>query len=92
MGLDQFADHDVMVAPLDDSGHLAFDRARRIAQDRRASRALAIGLAAELASNGVASLADSRESIALRPLGGKEAGYSRIKSGHDKEGKCEGES
>src|ERR1700733_11724866 len=49
MGLDHLADHDVMVALLDDAGDLTLDRARRIDQERRAGRALAVGLSADLA-------------------------------------------
>ena len=49
MGLDHLADDDVMIALLDDRGHAAFDRARRIDEDRRTGRALAVSLAAQLA-------------------------------------------
>src|SRR5690348_3684052 len=49
MGVDHFADHDVMVALLDDRGDAAFDRARRLGENWRAGRALAVRLATELA-------------------------------------------
>src|SRR5262245_58575290 len=45
MRLNHLADHDVMVALLDDAGDAALDGARRVDQQRRARRALAIGLA-----------------------------------------------
>src|SRR5262249_52715547 len=49
MRLDHLADHDVMVALLDDAGDAALHGARCLDQQRRAGRALAIGLPAQLA-------------------------------------------
>src|SRR5262249_60878426 len=49
MRLDHFADHDVMVALLDDAGDAALHGARRVDQERHARRALAIGLPENLA-------------------------------------------
>jgi hypothetical protein len=47
--LDDLADANVMVAPLDNAGDPALDRRRRGVEDRGCGRALADGLAAELA-------------------------------------------
>src|SRR5215469_13166723 len=49
MGLDHFADDDVVVALLDHSGDLALNRAGRVDEDWRAGCTLAVGLAAQLA-------------------------------------------
>src|SRR5215468_4124176 len=49
MSLDHLADHDVMVALLDDAGDAALHGARRVDQQRRARRALAIRLSGNLA-------------------------------------------
>ena len=47
---DDFADDDVMVAPLDDVDHFALDMRRNAFENRRAVRTLAIGLAVYLAA------------------------------------------
>src|SRR5204863_3268766 len=49
MRLGDFADHDMMIALLDDAGDLALDRGQRRVEDRRAVAALVDRLAAQLA-------------------------------------------
>ena len=49
MRLGHLGDDNVVVALLDDRGHLAFQRAGRLGKDRRAVARLVVGLAADLA-------------------------------------------
>src|SRR6516225_7785919 len=49
MRLDDFADHDVVIALLDDAGDPALDRRRGGIEDRGSGRALVNGLTAQLA-------------------------------------------
>src|SRR5690242_9669581 len=50
MGLDDFADDDVMIALLDDAGDTAFDGSECRIEDRGSGRALVNSLAAQLAA------------------------------------------